>query len=300
MSSSRYITTPFTYHRPRLLANALHFLKELEHAQVLAGGTDLLIQIRSGELRPGALVEILRIEELKQIEHRDGLRIGAAVQLYRLEEDEQLKGKYPAFHEAIRSIAGVQIRNMATLAGNLCNASPIADTAPPLMVLRAELEISWLDEKKEIRSRNVQIEDFFTSPGMTILQKGHLLTAVRIPEPAEKSGSCFIKVCRVTLDLAKISCAACVERDGSTIHALRVAVGGAAPTPVRAFHVEEQLAGREFSLEGVERAAKKVYESIAPITDVRSTDDYRREVASVIVRDAVVRAWKRSGGEVST
>lgn len=300
MSSSRNITTPFTYHCPRLLEDALNLLKAHDHAQVLAGGTDLLIQIRSGELQPDALVEILRIEELKQIEHGNGMRIGAAVQLYRLEEDDQLQGKYPAFHEAIRSIAGVQIRNMATLAGNLCNASPIADTATPLMVLRAELEISWLDEKKEIRSRDVHIEDFFTGPGMTILQKGHLLTAVHIPEPAENSGSAFIKICRVTLDLAKISCSACVERDGNTIRTLRVAVGGAAPTPVRAFHVEEQLTGMEFSLKGVERAAKKVSGSIAPITDVRSTEDYRREVASVIVRDAVVRAWERSGGEVST
>lgn len=300
MSSTRHIIIPFTYHRPETLDETLRLLREQDRAQVLAGGTDLLIQMRTGETRPDALVEILRVEELNQIEHDSGMRIGAAVQLYRLENDRQLEGKYPSLHKAIKSIAGVQIRNMATLAGNLCNASPIADTAIPLMVLGAELEISWLDEKNKICSRKVQIEDFFTGPGMTMLEKGQLLTAVRIPEPEPDSGSSFIKICRVTLDLAKISCSAYVERQGKTLKAVRIAVGGAAPTPIRALPVEEKLAGTEFSVNGVERAAREVSEGIAPITDVRSTEDYRREVASVIVRDAIKQAWKRSGGEVAS
>lgn len=199
MSSTRHITIPFTYHRPETIDETLRLLSEQDRAQVLAGGTDLLIQMRTGETRPDALVEILHVEELNQIEHGRGMRIGAAVQLYRLENDRQLEGKYPALHKAIKSIAGVQIRNMATLTGNLCNASPIADTATPLMVLGAELEISWLDEKKKTCSRKVQIEDFFTGPGMTILEKGQLLTAVHIPEPAPDSGSSFIKICRVNI-----------------------------------------------------------------------------------------------------
>jgi carbon-monoxide dehydrogenase medium subunit len=300
MSSTRHIIIPFTYHRPETLDETLRLLREQDRAQVLAGGTDLLIQMRTGETRPDALVEILRVEELNQIEHDSGMRIGAAVQLYRLENDKQLEGKYPSLHKAIKSIAGVQIRNMATLAGNLCNASPIADTAIPLMVLGAELEISWLDERKKICSRKVQIEDFFTGPGMTMLEKGQLLTAVYIPEPAPDSGSSFIKICRVTLDLAKISCSAYVERDGTELQSLRVAVGGATPTPVRVLPVEEKLAGKEFSAEEVGRASREVSESITPITDVRSTEDYRREVASVIVRDAILKAWERSGGEAAS
>jgi carbon-monoxide dehydrogenase medium subunit len=300
MSSTRHITIPFTYYRPETLDETLRLLREQDRAQVLAGGTDLLIQMRAGEAIPSALVEILCVEELNQIEHGDGMRIGAAVQLYRLENDRQVEGKYPALHKAIKSIGGAQIRNMATLAGNLCNASPIADTATPLMVLSAELDISWLDGEKKICSRKMQIKDFFTGPGMTILEKGQLLTAVHIPEPAPYSGSSFIKICRVTLDLAKISCSAYVERDGTALQSLRVAVGGAGPTPVRALPVEKKLAGREFSVNRVERAAREVTESIAPITDVRSTEDYRREVASVIVRDAVIQAWERSGGEVAS
>jgi carbon-monoxide dehydrogenase medium subunit len=297
MSSTRHITIPFTYHRPETLDETLRFLREQDRARVLAGGTDLLIQLRTGETSPDALVEILRVEELNQIEHDGGVHIGAAVQLYRLENDKQLEGTYPALHEAIKSVGGVQIRNMATLAGNLCNASPIADTATPLMVHGAELEIYWLDEKNKTCSHMVQIEDFFTGPGMTILEKGQLLTSVHIPEPAPDSGSSFIKICRVTLDLAKISCSAYVERQGKTLKAARIAVGGAAPTPIRALPVEEQLTGMEYSSKKIEQAAKKVLESIAPITDVRSTEDYRRKIASIIVRDAVTQAWKKSGGK---
>ena len=300
MSSTRHITIPFTYHRPETLDETLKLLREQDRAQVLAGGTDLLIQMRTGEVHPHTLVEVLRVKELNLIEHNGGMRIGAAVQFYRLEDDEKLADKYPALHDAIKSIAGVQIRNMATLGGNLCNASPIADTATPLMVLGAELEICWLDEKGKTCSRNVQIEDFFTGPGMTVLSKGHLLYAVHIPEPAPNTGSSFIKVCRVALDLAKISCAAWVERDDATLQTVKIAVGGAAPTPVRAQSVEEKLSGKEFSVEGVERAAREVTENISPITDVRSTEDYRRDVASVIVRDAVLQAWKDSGGEAAS
>jgi carbon-monoxide dehydrogenase medium subunit len=226
--------------------------------------------------------------------------IGAAVQLYRLEDDARLAEKYPSLHDAVKSIAGVQIRNMATLAGNLCNASPIADSATPLMVYNAGLKICWLDEKDNICSRHVPIEDFFTGPGMTVLSKGQLLAAVHIPEPAPNSASSFIKVGRVALDLAKISCAACVERDGSTIQSVRIAVGGAAPTPVRARSVEDELSGKRFSAEEVEKVSRKVVSSISPITDVRSTEDFRRDVAPVIVRDAVLQAWMSSGGEAAS
>lgn len=297
MSSTRHITTSFTYHRPETLDETLRLLKKQNRAQVLAGGTDLLIQMRTGEKTPESVVEILHVEELNHIEYKDGMKIGAAVQLYRLEDDARLADEYPALHDAVKSIAGVQIRNMATLAGNLSNASPIADSATPLMAYNARIVICWLDEKDNICSQHVPIAEFFTGPGMTVLSEGQLLTAVHIPEPAPNSGSSFIKVCRVALDLAKISCAACVERDCSTIQSLRIAVGGAAPTPVRVRSVEDELSGKDFSVEKVEKASLKVASSISPITDVRSTEDFRRDVASVIVRDAVLQAWENSGGE---
>jgi carbon-monoxide dehydrogenase medium subunit len=299
VSSSRHITTTFTYHRPETLDETLRLLKEHDRVQILAGGTDLLIQMRTGEKTPDSVVEILRVKELNRIEYDDGMRIGAAVQFYQLEHDATVAEVYPALYDAVKSVAGVQIRNMATLAGNLCNASPIADSATPLMVLNALIEICWLDSGGKICSRDVPIEDFFTGPGLTILEKGQLVSAVHIPQPPPHSASSFIKVCRVTLDLAKISCAAFIERDGSTIQTARVAIGGAAPTPVRAHAVEDRLSGKRFRAELVEAAARETASDISPIKDVRSTEDYRRNVASVIVKDAVVKAWKESGGEVA-
>ena len=298
MSSTRHITTSFSYHRPETLDETLRLLREIDRVVILAGGTDLLIQMRTGEKTPDSVVEIMRVGELNSIDYESGMRIGAAVQFHRLEDDATLTKKYPALHDAIKSIAGVQIRNMATLSGNLCNASPIADTATPLMVLGATLEICWLDDSGKTCSRDIEVGDFFTGPGFTVLEKGQLLTAVHIPEPPLSSGSSFIKVCRVALDLAKISCAAFVERDGDTIQSTRIAIGGAAPTPVDARAVEQELTGKRFSAESVKKASKLVHADISPITDVRSTEDYRRNVAAVIVRDAVFKAWKQSGGEV--
>jgi carbon-monoxide dehydrogenase medium subunit len=297
MSSTRHITTSFSYHCPETLDETLKLLRETDRVQILAGGTDLLIQMRTGEKTPDSVVEIMRVEELNGIDYDSGIRIGAAVQFHRLEDDTTLTEKYPALHDAIKSIAGVQIRNMATLAGNLCNASPIADTATPLMVLGALLEICWLDDSGKTCSRDIQVGDFFTGPGFTILEKGQLLTAVHIPDPPKNSGSSFIKVCRVALDLAKISCAVYIERDGDTIQTTRIAIGGAAPTPVAARAVEQELTGKMFSAERVEKAARLVESDISPITDVRSTEEFRRNVAAVIVSDAVFKAWRQSGGE---
>jgi len=298
MSSSRHITVDFTYHRPGTLEEALKQLTRLEGAKVLAGGTDLLIQIKTGEQRPRAIVQILDIDELNRLEYGQGLVIGAAVHLYRLEADERLARTYSALHEAVCGLGSVQVRNMATLGGNLCNASPSADTATPLMVLGAEAEICSLNSRASMQRSRVPLHEFFTGPGTTVLEQGQLLTSVTLPEIPPRAGSAFMKVGRVKLDMAKISCAAYIERADLDIQTVCVAIGGAAPTPVRAARVEKALTGQSFSVEAVENAARTVIENIAPISDVRSTEDYRRQVASVIVRDTLLEAWKRSGGEV--
>jgi carbon-monoxide dehydrogenase medium subunit len=188
---------------------------------------------------------------------------------------------------------------MATLGGNLCNASPSADTATPLLVFGAETDIASLKDGGVLHRERLALERFFTGPGLTALESGQLLAAVVLPPlPTGNTGSAFIKIGRVKLDMAKISCAAYVERKNSTLETVRVAIGGAAPTPVRVRSVEGALTGHPFSLEGVEGAARKAAEDISPISDVRSTEVYRRRVASVVVRDTLLRAWERAGGEV--
>jgi CO/xanthine dehydrogenase FAD-binding subunit len=297
MSNTRVLTSDFDYHRPQDLQQALELLARLPEARVLAGGTDLINRLKVGGLRPSALVHVLDIPELGHLEVEGGLTIGAAVLLYRLEEENRLAERYTALHEAVLFLASVQIRSMATLAGNLCNASPGADTAGPLLALGAEAEIAGLKGGRVLR-RRLPLEEFFTGPGLTALKPGELLVAVRAPEPPPASGSVFLKLGRVTLDITKISAAAYVERQGKTIKAVRLAVGAAAPRPVRARGVEQALIGQTFSRQAVEQAARQVTEAIAPIGDVRSTAEYRRDMAAVIARDAVLAAWRRAGGEV--
>jgi carbon-monoxide dehydrogenase medium subunit len=300
MPNTRLIPARFTYHRPARLEEALELLARLPGARVLAGGTDLLIQIKTGECRPEAVVQVLDIPELGAFTvsagAAGGLLVGGAVPLYRLEEEKLLAASYTALHEAVRALASVQIRTMATLGGNLCNASPSADTSGPLIVLGAEAQIAGL-VKGQVALRRVQMAGFFTGPGATVLEPGELLVCLRLPEPPAASGSAFLKLGRVTLDMAKVSASAYVEREGNRLRAVRLAVGGAAPRPVRALEVEKALSGAAFSLSAVQKAAALVQESIAPIDDVRSTAEYRRLMAPVVLRDAISAAWHRAGGE---
>lgn len=296
MANTRLIAADFAYHRPGGLEEALQLLAQLPEARVLAGGTDLLIQIKTGEVHPQALVQVLDVPELTRFDLEGGLSIGGAVPLYRLEEDLRLAERFTALHEAVRALASVQIRTMATLAGNLCNASPSADTPGPLLVLGAEAEIAGLDGGRVVR-RRLPLGEFFTGPGRTVLRPGELLVGVRVPEPPAHSGSAFLKLGRVTLDMAKVSVSAYLERDGGKVRAARIAVGGAAPTPVRAREAEQALAGAAFGPAAVERAAGKVQAAITPISDVRTTADYRRRMAGVLLGDALQAAWRRAGGE---
>jgi CO/xanthine dehydrogenase FAD-binding subunit len=298
MPNTRLISTDFAYYRPARLEEALELLVR-PGARVLAGGTDILIQIKTGEAKPEALVQVLDLPELTVFKNAGGLTVGGAVPLYRLEEEPLLASKYTALHEAVRALASVQIRTMATLGGNLCNASPSADTAGPLIVLGAEAEIAGLQGGKVTR-RRVRMSEFFTGPGATVLKPGELLAALHLPEPPPDAGSAFLKLGRVTLDMAKVSASAYLERTGNKVRAARLAIGGAAPRPVRAPAVEKALTGTgaPFSLSAVEKAVAGVQESISPITDIRSTAEYRKLMAPVILRDAILAAWRRAGGEV--
>ena len=292
MSSSRVISTDFDYHMTETLEEALIQLGRAG-SRILAGGTDILNRIKTGEIHPQALVCVTEIPDLKGYALRDGLWIGAACRLYELEQEPAIRHRYTALFEAIKSLGSVQIRNMATVVGNLCNGSPSADTATPLIVLRAEVEIASIGPGGKVQRRQVHLEGFFTGPGETVLLPGEIVTGIRVPEPVAGSGSAFSKINRVTMDMAKISCSVFLRKEGDKIQKIRVSIGGAAPTPVRALGVEEVLNGKVFSLETLQEACRRLEESLTPITDVRSTREYRREVARVLVRDTFLEAWER-------
>jgi len=296
MSNSQVITHDFAYYSPKTLEEALKNLKA-EGARVLAGGTDILNEIKTGWQAPEALVYILGISDLDFLDWGDGLSIGSATLWSKLEEDERVEQKYPALYDAVKSMGAVQIRNMATLTGNLCTASPGADSAPPLMVLNAQVEISRINEKGAIEKRSLALGDFFTGPRKTVLQQGELMTAISIPGPPPSSGSAFRKIARVTLSIAKINCAVYVERKGDICKVVRAALGGVAPTPVRASTFERTLTGGSLTSSSMSRAAETLAEDISPRT-ARSTAAYKTHAARFLIQDTLEAAWKRSGGEI--
>lgn len=297
MSNSQVITYDFDYSHPETVKEALESLRR-EGAKILAGGTDLLNMIKIARQEPQFLVYILGIKKLNFLKFEEGLTIGAATSLSEIDQDSRVKQQYPALSESIHSIGGTQIRNRATLAGNLCNASPAADSAPALIVLKAQVEISWKGEEGEIERRTILLEEFFTGPGETVLKPGELVTAILIPEASRSLGSAFKKIARVTLDIAKINCSVSLKREGDLSNQVRIALGSVAPTPVRARRVEEFLEGKKLNSALLAEAAKMATEDISPITDARSTEAYRKELASVLIRDTLTEAWKRSGGEI--
>jgi carbon-monoxide dehydrogenase medium subunit len=297
MSSTRVLSLDFRCSTPRSLDEALEALNT-EGAQVLAGGTDLVNNIKINVAEPRHLVYILGIADLDTIKvEGEWLSIGAGARLSEIEQHRQVISRFPALTEAINVIGGTQIRNMATLAGNLCNASPGADTPPILLVLDTEVEIRGADGGATGQPDRLPLGGFFTGPKKTVLKRGQMVARVNLPLPPEHSGAAFRRLARVSLDIAKINCAAYVERDGDRIRTARVALGAVAPTPVRAPTIENALSGQKAGERLFLRASELVSEDIAPIDDVRSTADYRRRIASLLVREALQEAWKRSGGE---
>jgi carbon-monoxide dehydrogenase medium subunit len=286
------LANEFEYFEPRTAEEALSLLDKYgKEASILAGGTDLLVSMKKGDIEPKLLINILGIGDLSYIIENAGLRIGAATPLRSIEKSKMIEERYQALHEAVRALGKVQVRNMGTIGGNICNASPAADTAPALLALSATVKISC-----SRGDRIVPLEGFFKSPGETILLSNELLTEIKIPSLPKTSGSAFLKVSRVSADLAKVNCAAFVERSGDTCESCRIALGAVAPTPVRVRRAEDVLNGEKFDVSSVRAAALVARDEIKPITDARSTADYRREVSKVLVEETLKIAWKRAGG----
>lgn len=239
---------PFAYFAPKTLDEAAALLRE-PGARALAGGTDLLVRLKRGQWTCRTVVNLKSIPELRGVRRDgDGVVIGALTTL------TELAAAVPVLAETVRQMASEQIRNLATVGGNLCNASPAADLAPPLLCLDAIVRTT---------SREIPLADFFTGPGKCALKAGEVVTAVRIPRPRPVVFQKLEK--RAALDIAVASAAGC-RVDGT----LRLALGAVAPTPIL---TDETLKG------------------LAPIDDVRSTAAYRRRVARVLVR-RVVEALK--------
>lgn len=282
----------FEYYRPSSVDEAVDLLSRLwPEARVIAGGTDLVVKMRAGLIKPKYIVDITRLEELKFIrDDGDVIRIGAATLLSHIEESEVVKEGVPVLHDAVKKMASWHVKNLATIGGNLCNASPAADTAPPLIVHEAKLKIRGPGGERE-----VLVEEFFTGPGETVLKQGELLAEVIVPKKKPGQGASFQKLMVREGALAVVSAAALVELSGGVISKVRVALGAVAPTPVRARHVESVLEGSEPTPEVLREASREVVRDINPITDVRGSREYRIDMSVVLTRRALEEAISRAG-----
>ena len=292
MTNSHVLYHRFAYLEPGSVAEAVQLLQEHgPRAKVLAGGTDLIVHLKMERSAPEALISLGKIPGLDRIAIRDGhLHLGARATIRALELDNRIQAHFPALTDACLSFSTTQVQTMGTVGGNLGNGSPASDTAPALIVLGAEVELTGPAGK-----RRLPLESFFTGPGKTVLQPGEIITDVILPKPARGAGSAFLKISRVAADIAKASAAVCLVREGDRVASARLAFGSVGPTPMRTPKAEQALAGQVFSEDLVTRAAQIASEEITPISDVRSTAAYRREAVRAMVYDALHGAWRRAG-----
>lgn len=292
VQNTHIIPFEFVYHQPETVKEAVKLLEAHPDAMPMAGGTDLVPKMKQRLLTPGHLVNLKRIRELQGIEDRGGeIHIGAATRLRELERSDTVKRRLPLLHSCIRSIGSVQIRNMGTIGGNVCNASPAADGALGLISLDATVHITGPEE-----TRTVKAVDFFVGPGKTVLGRGELVAGFTVPVPGPDVGTCFLSVGRTALDISTISIAVALRMRGGVIQEARVALGSVAPTPIRLQELEKWLRGRSLDESTVVEAAGMVSKGIKPITDIRGSAEYRSEAARGMAIEALTRAGSLKGG----
>jgi carbon-monoxide dehydrogenase medium subunit len=282
----------FEFHRPSRFSLLFDLLDALgDDARLMAGGTDLLPRMAAGrEPASGHLIALKGIEELTRVEfNRFGneLRIGAAALLAEVEADPLVRERYPVLAAAISELATPQVRNKATVAGNLCNASPCADTAPPLLILGARLRL--LRSEKE---RDVPLEQFFLGPRNTVVGKGELVTHVVVPLPPPEWRARFLKFSpRSRVDISAVSIAIGFRVEDDCLHDARIALGTVAPTPIRAPGAEALLEGLELRAITAAKAAevgRRARAESHPITDFRATREYKEHLVEVLTQQALL------------
>lgn len=268
-----------SYVAPRSLDEALAVLAG-GGVSVLAGGTDLMPQARAGRrpLEP-VLMNIRRVAGLGGVDLAGGsIRIGALVTVTELRDSALVRERLPPLWQACDQFASDQIRNVATVGGNLCNASPAGDTLVPLLALDASAVLA-AGSGDARRTRRVPLAQFFTGPGRSCRQPDELLVAVEVPEPPAGSVGAFHKHgTRPALDISTISLAVAARRDGAVLRDVRIACGAVAPTPIRAPRAEAALEGRSPDAATIEAAAQAALQDVHPISDLRASDWYRREL----------------------
>jgi len=260
--------------------------------KVVAGGTDLLPQLKNGVLKPGWVVDLSAVAELRTISDApDGrLRIGASVTARELELDARVRSRFPALAESAAMVGSVQVRNLATLGGNLCNAAPSADMAPPLLALDAEAVIAGPSGQ-----RRVPMASFFLGVRRTVLAPGELLLEIVVPAQGTHSGGNYLRhTPRRELDIAVVGVASQITLAGGKCTAARIALAAVAPVPLRATDAEQALVGQPLTPQQIERAADLASGAARPIDDHRGSIEFRNHLVRVLTRRTLTTALERA------
>ena len=278
----------FNYLEPATIEEAVSLLGKYDgKAKVVAGGTDLVVQIREKLISPEYVVDIGYISGLDRIDYDEtqGLRIGALATIRAIEKSSKICQVYPAIAQSAGLLGSVAIRNVATIGGNLCNAAPSADTAPALIGLSAKGKIIGPDGEKI-----VSLEEFFTGPGCIVCEPGELLVEIQVPVPSPGTRGVYLKHGRSAIDLATVGVAVIMTMEpGAVCRDVKIVLGAVAPTPMRARKAEEVLRGKKVEPALIEKSAQAAADEARPITDVRASAEYRKEMVKVYTRRAIAQ-----------
>jgi len=275
------MSSTLEYLRPRTLIEAWELAASRPGARFIAGGTDLMVRMREGNVQAPALISLRHIHELTQIDVGPPLVLGAGVNVSDLQANRDVARVLPVLVEATRTLGSVQIRNAATIGGNLCNASPCADLAPPLLVHEARVRLESAGGMREL-----PLEDFFVGPRASVLRPGEVLRAI-VVDASPNGRAVFLKKGRVQMDIALGSVAVLLETRGLACVRARVAAGSLGPKPMRLREVEKTLEGATLDDRTIALAGQAAERDVRPISDVRASADYRRHLAGALLERGV-------------
>lgn len=281
------------YHTPGSFDDAAAIAAKAEGVtRFLAGGTDVLVQLRSDMVTPDVLIDIKQIDGVKDIAREDGgWRIGAAVSGAEMTEHPELSKEWPGVVEAMDLIGSTQIQGRATLVGNLCNGSPAADSVPAMVAAGASVSVVGPSG-----TRTIAVEDVPTGPGRTSLEKGEVVSAVHLPARGDNGGDAYLRfIPRTEMDIAVVGCGVSLRRDGAKITEARVSLGAVAPTVLMVEAAAQALIGSELDDTALEALAAAASAACSPINDKRGTIEFRTHVAGVLAKRAAKIAYDRAG-----
>lgn len=265
-----------------------------DQARVLSGGTDLLVALREGRRQAKLVIDVKGLAETTQVEYspEKGLTFGASVPCHRLYDDPEVSAAYPGLMDSAHLIGGVQIQGRASIGGNLCNASPAADSIPALIVHSAVALVAGPNGKRE-----VPVEEFCVAPGRTQLQSGEFLVSLHLPPAKPGFGAAYLRfIPRNEMDIAVVGAGASVQLDESRtkIEAARISLGAVAPKPLYVEEAGAALVGKTISDEVLDAACKIAQTAATPISDMRGTAEYRKHLSAVLPRRALQKAIERA------